>query len=420
MGTVPQGIVAANHEERERMRAVLRGIAILVAAATWLAPATTLAQEAPTASTNTPPSDAVGPRELQNFSLSGNVTKPADQPAPPPTATSSAPKLAPTRLSASIPSAVRHATRFSGLSGQTAAAPMALPHRTAPEPAQTDSSPGPDLSVPAQATPSASSQPNFAAPSLPPTPTVGVAPAQGFSMLPWLLAALVLAAGTAFLVWLRRPRESFAGPQFDLFTAPEPEPAPVSAREPVPAAPAPPAPKPKAPAASSIVASRLRPSLELGVQPLRCVVEDSQVIIEFEIELFNSGTAPARAVLAEASLLNAGATQDKELISFFANPIGAGERLDSIPPMRRMNFASRVVAPRASVQEYEVAGRKAFVPVIAFNALYEWSGGKAQTSAAYLVGRETKGEKLGPLHLDLGPRAFTSLGARALPATVRT
>jgi hypothetical protein len=88
--------------------------------------------------------------------------------------------------------------------------------------------------------------------------------------------------------------------------------------------------------------------------------------------------------------------------------------------MRRVNFASRVVAPRSAVQEYEVAGRKAFVPVIAFNALYEWSGGKAQTSAAYLVGRETSSEKLGPLHLDLGPRAFTSLRARVLPAAVRT
>lgn len=156
------------------------------------------------------------------------------------------------------------------------------------------------------------------------------------------------------------------------------------------------------------------------MQPLRCLVEDSQVTIEFEIELFNAGAAPARAVLAEASLMNAGATQDQELITFFANPVGAGERLEAIPPMRRINLTSRVVAPRTAIQEYDVAGRKAFVPVIAFNTLYEWSGGKAQTSAAYLVGRETKGEKLGPLHLDLGARTFTSLGARALPATVRT
>ena len=156
------------------------------------------------------------------------------------------------------------------------------------------------------------------------------------------------------------------------------------------------------------------------MQPLRCLVEDSQVTIEFELELFNTGTAPARAVLAEASLLNAGATQDQALTAFFENPVGAGQRLDAIPPMKRINLTSRVVAPRASIQEYELAGQKAFVPVLAFNALYEWSGGKAQTSAAYLVGRETRSDKLGPLRLDRGSRAFSSLAARELPATLRT
>jgi hypothetical protein len=151
------------------------------------------------------------------------------------------------------------------------------------------------------------------------------------------------------------------------------------------------------------------------MQPLRCVVEDDRVTLEFEIELFNAGTAPARAVLAEASLLNAGATQNEELSAFFANPVGAGERLDAIPPLTRISLASQVVAPRTAVEEYELGGRKVFVPVIAFNALYEWSGGKGQTSAAYLVGRDTNGEKLGPLRLDLGRRDVRGLAARVLP-----
>jgi hypothetical protein len=57
---------------------------------------------------------------------------------------------------------------------------------------------------------------------------------------------------------------------------------------------------------------------------------------------------------------------------------------------------------------------------VAFNALYEGSGGKAQSSVAYLVGRETQGERLGPLHLDAGKREFRGLGARPLPTAVRT
>ena len=77
------------------------------------------------------------------------------------------------------------------------------------------------------------------------------------------------------------------------------------------------------------------------------------------------------------------------------------------------------VAPRTAIQEYEVAGRKAFVPVIAFNALYEWSGGKEQSSAAYLVGRGTKSDKLGPLRLGIGPQEFRRLDARPLPTGPR-
>jgi hypothetical protein len=239
---------------------------------------------------------------------------------------------------------------------------------------------------------------------------------------PWLAAALALAGGAAFLLWRRRPRAALAaGPQFDLLVPPAPEPQPQPQPQPQRAPPRPaPTPPKAAPAASGIVASRLRPSLEIGFQPLRCLFEDEQVTIEFELELFNAGTAPARAVLAEASLFNAGATQEQELAAFFANPHGAGDRLEVIPPMKRVGFKSQVVAPRAAVQEYELAGRKAFVPVIAFNALYEWSGGKAQTSAAYLVGRDTKGDKLGPLRVDQAAREYRGLGARSLPSALRT
>ena len=149
-------------------------------------------------------------------------------------------------------------------------------------------------------------------------------------------------------------------------------------------------------------------------------MDDDQVAIEFELELFNAGTAPARAVLAEASMLNAGASQEQDLAAFFGNPNGVGERLAVIQPMKRVSFRSQVVAPRDAVQEYELAGRKSFVPVIAFNALYEWSGGSAQSSAAYLVGRDTQQDKLGPLRLDQGAREFRELGARPLPSAVRT
>lgn len=156
------------------------------------------------------------------------------------------------------------------------------------------------------------------------------------------------------------------------------------------------------------------------MQPIRCLIDDERVVIEFELELFNAGAAPARAVLPEARLINASEGQEQVLAIFFANPVGEGDRVDLIAPMKRLSFTSRVAAPRSAIQEYEIAGRKSFVPLIAFNTLYSWSGGPAQTSAAYLVGRTTKGDKLGPLRLDLGAREFRGLGAHVLPPEVRT
>ena len=155
------------------------------------------------------------------------------------------------------------------------------------------------------------------------------------------------------------------------------------------------------------------------MQPLRCTLDEHQVTFQFELELFNSGSAPARGALVEASLFNAGPTQDQDIEAFMARPIGQGERIDAIQPLARIAFTTQVVAPRANVQLLEVAGRQVFVPLIAFNALYRRSGGDGQTSVAYLLGRDTKAAKLAPFRADLGPRVFRGLGARLLPVGVR-
>ena len=140
---------------------------------------------------------------------------------------------------------------------------------------------------------------------------------------------------------------------------------------------------------------------------------------EFELELFNSGSAPARGVLVEASFSTPAPAQDQEIGAFFANPVGRG-RTDRRDPAAQANRAQDPGRRTArAVQAYELAGHQVFVPLIAFNALYSWSGGEGQTSAGYLLGRDTKSEKLGPFRLDLGPRMFRGLGARLLPSGVR-
>jgi len=71
------------------MRADLRFKTVFAAAPLLLVPGLASAQDAaqptttPPAATNTPAPDAVGPRELQNFSLPGTSTKTTDQPTAP-------------------------------------------------------------------------------------------------------------------------------------------------------------------------------------------------------------------------------------------------------------------------------------------------------------------------------------------------
>jgi hypothetical protein len=262
-----------------------------------------------------------------------------------------------------------------------------------------------------------------AAPAFPPPESGTLAQGHGFPVLPWLLAAMALAAGAALLFWRNRSRLSFAGgPQIDLLSA-EPEPTP---------APTPPAPRPQAvapraaqpaaepkPNALGIVARTLRPWLEVAMQPLRCIVTDETVTVEFELDLFNSGSAPARDVHVAAALVNAGETQEQALANFFAQRPGPGECIEVIQPLKRVTFTTQIATSRQQVQVLEMGGRHVFVPVLAFNANYGWAAKKGQTCVSYLLGRHGQGEKLAPFRLDLGPRLFRKVGARPLPIGVR-
>ena len=407
--------------EREQMRAGLRLGFGLLAAALAFAQAPALAQDASQATTNTPATDAIGPRELQNFSIEGTVTRPAEpQPAaraPAPPATTAQQTR---RSSTTAPRRVADSSPEQASAGQAerseAARPVPEGQRSTPTassvtvalPKLQDDLPrgGNAAAVPAAA-------PGFAAESEPSGGTL--APDGETSFLPWLLAAVALGAGGAFLFYRRRHgREAFAGaPQVDAFVAPEPA-APAPAPQPA-------AGPPQRPPSSipGLVSTRLRPWIEFHFQPSRCVVEDSQVSVEFELELYNSGSAPARAVLVEATLFNAGPKQDSEINAFFANPVGQGERIVSIAPLQRLVLRPKVTMARDQVQIFEVGGRQVFVPLIAFNALYRWSGGDGQSSVSYLVGRDTQAEKLAPFRADLGARVFRGLGSRPLPLGVR-
>jgi hypothetical protein len=433
------------------MRARLRVIPAAVALATGFA-APALAQDAqtppqPIAATPAPSSDeAVGPAQLRDFSLQGTVTRRAETPPQPEPRAPVAREQAPTPAQPSTAAPV----------GATERAARVATHPTTvtPTPAQIASTPT-GLPTPEQTLKFSPATITPEPPITGTTPLVSGSPDVGGGFItywPWLLA--LLAAIGAAVWYFRRQRSgyAFAGADadasaFDLAPPPPAPPPPraqprAQAPQPAPTPPAPRVPlqnepltglvttrlraapevepevKP-APALPGIVSTRLRPWLDIEFAPLTASFDEQSGVINFDVTLFNSGSAPARDVLLEARLFNAGDDQDEVIAKFFDNPAVYGERIEAVEPLKRMAFRTSATVPREQMRIFEAGGRKVWVPLIGFNACYRWGGGEGQTSASYLLGRNSNGGKMAPFRVDMGMRTFNGLDAREHHVRVR-
>ncbi|MDT9597844.1 hypothetical protein [Sphingosinicella rhizophila] len=354
--------------------------------------------------------DTVGPPALRNFSISGeqtNAPAPAEEPAavtPPPVVEIPPVRIAPeptqpaasAETNASSPAASPADERSAGTrdnapADRAAAAPVPEPTMPVEEtrsfgPSEVPVIVSPELREPAQA------------------------PSAAEGRFPWLYAVAAGIAGLALLAFLLlRRREDQGEEELELANVlmPEAEPLPAPlAREPEP--------EPRA-AAVTPPAQPRRPRLELEFKPGKAAATDAQASVEYELKIANVGDAEARRVRIEARLFNA--QQDAEIGAFFSAPDPALATLAprAIPPQSGALFKSVVALPKEQVREVVIQGRRLFIPMIAFNVLYEWGEGEAgQTSMSYLVGRETEppAEKMAPFRLDLGPRIYRSVGFR--------
>lgn len=272
-------------------------------------------------------------------------------------------------------------------------------------------------------------------------PSTPIEPSTGFSPLPWIAALLLLGAGAVIYFGRQRRRQGYATTGASEFVAQdEPRPLPPVARGPALAprrAPVrPPAPRAAPPAEPTglvksslrtppaappgVVTTSLRPWIELELEPSQAMVNDDHAAIAFDVTLFNSGSAPARDVAVEACLINASQQQDVQLTQFYSSPGAVQDKIPSVAPMSRITLKSAVRLPRAAVQEYEVEGRKLFMPMVAVNSRYRWSSGEGQSAASFLVGSAANdGAKLAPLRLDKGRRGWKGLAARRYEKGIR-
>jgi len=408
-----------------RRRISILGSIAFVAA---LAPAALAAQStnvtAPTPTptpTPAPEGDSVGPPQLRDFNLNGTVTRPAQPVTSTPSPT---PRAAPPRPIPAPSQDERVRT------APVAREPVVAVPEDDPETAH----------VPIDLPPSAAAPAELEAPVVPvPQPdTAPVADANQANLLwwPWLAALLAIALG-AGLLWRRhtqRRGERYAADQDALGSLvaataagpgerslplardkptlpPEPSSAPPATDPPAsdPVSPVPPVARP-----DGIIASRLKPELTFELEPVRADTDAAEgAALTFDLIVTNRGSAPARDVLIEARLINANPQVNAAVGRFFSQPAGAGDRLPVIGPMSHVSIRTQLGAAAADLAPLIVEGRKLFVPVVAINAHYRWSGDELKVSSSFLVGRgDAEGGKMAPFRLDRGARSWSGLAAR--------
>jgi hypothetical protein len=395
-------------------------------------PASAQNADAPVDVTAAPPATAetVGPSQLRDFNLNGTVTRAADRPSAVSSAPAERPAASPARPAQQPEAANVPAANIARTSPSSGSAAVPNPGRSAVAEADIAS----DEVTPS--TPASVATDLGPEPALVPAPVTGLddSPAEpATSHWPWIAVLLAALGGAAFFYLSRQRRERYGDPGRMAFAglAPDPgaepipfpparpraaptpkaEPRPAPGPSPSPRSPAPkPAPAPAPAGDGLIVSTRLKPRIDVDFVPDRVVVTDQEVLLQFDVIVANGGSAPARDVLVEARLVAAHAQQDQEIGTFFQNPVGKGDRIPAIQPLGRLALKSAVRLPLDQLHAFEVEGRKLFVPLVAFNILFN---GSEQTSASFLVGRGgSEDEKLAPFRLDLGPRIFRGLAAR--------
>jgi hypothetical protein len=384
-------------------------------------------------STQAPPvsNDTIGPRERRDFSLGKPATR------TPPTVVTTVPSTNPPRTSTQQSPAAPQRQPLPSQAAPTGPLSSPPPSTTQPQPQPQpqqqprsatgspplESSSSVTFQLPSAASPGESPQAGDGATSslgsqpalVPVTPpeSASMPLNSGPPMWPWLVAAVLAGVGVLYYGKRQRLRRATAGDAVPL--APPPEPlARTAAPRPPPVRPVA-APPPEKPASREIpgliVSTRLRPQLDIQFIPERLIVDQDRTTLRFAAMLLNSGNAPALDVVVDAAMFTAGANQDDEIAAFFAHPLGRGDRIREIQPLNNMTFRSEVTIPSSSVRLFDLEGRKLFVPLVGFNALYRWGGKDAQTSESFIVGIDTQSDKMGPFRIDTGPRQFRNIAA---------
>ncbi len=319
---------------------------------------------APDATTSIPAPEATTP--VQTETTTAPPAAPAEAAAPAPARRATTTRRTTTRTTTRAPATVI-------APAPVAVAPVPVPVETLPPAATTP------LPPPVAQTPPVEVLPET--PAAPVTTAVETEDPRD-SMLPWLLAGLLVVGALAFVLLRRRRRAAVYDDVHEQVYEPAPEPAPI-----VPVAAATPivAPVDTAPPAG-------RPELDLAMRPVRAGVSGVDARVEFELTVHNRGPVAAEDVRISTWMLAAGSSEAESALIVPRDhadtpsvTIGAGE--------------SRTMAASVGLSTDQVDG-DAVLPIVVADARYRLAGGgEGRTSASFAVG-VPDGEELAHFGID--------------------
>jgi hypothetical protein len=330
-------------------------------------------------------------------SIAQETAPPAEEPAaeaPPPDATTSipppaqitpAPETPVTEAEAAAPepaatAPARTTTRRTTRTTTTRApAAVAAPAPVAVIPVPVQTLPPATTTTPLPP-PVAQTPPLEVLPETPPAPVATVQTEDSRdSILPWLLAGLLLIGALAFFALRSRRRTAvYDEVRDEVF-----EPAPVAAAPVAAAAPI------VTPAAAIPVG---RPELELEMRPVRAGVSGDDARVEFELTVGNRGPVAAEDVRISTWMLAAGSSEAESAL------IVPRDHADT-PPVTIGAGEARTMQASVALPTAEVDG-DAVLPVVVADARYRLpDGSEGRTSASFAVG-VPDGEELAHFGID--------------------
>jgi hypothetical protein len=318
----------------------------------------------PDATTSIPPPEATTPVQEETTTV-----------APPTEAETAA--TPPARTRAPVRTTTRRTTTT-----RTTRAPATVivpaPVGVAPVPVPADTLP-PVATTPLPP-PVAQTPPLEVLPEVPPAPVTTTVETEDSrdSLLPWLLAGLLLVGALAFFALRRRRRTDVYDDVREVY-------------EPAPAAVAPVAAAPIVTPVDSVTPAG-RPELDLAMRPVRAGVSGSDARVEFELTVGNNGPVAAEDVRISTWMLAAGSSEAESAL------IVPRDHADT-PPVRIGAGEARTLQASVALPTAEVEG-DAVLPVVVADARYRLpDGSEGRTSASFAVG-VPDGEELAHFGID--------------------